>query len=101
MVFRWKTVFSLTPAGIFLYDSFLMNWSRIFIGMGKIIVELCSADIVLRVCKYRSCRAEGLSAMTSAASRNARDAFSSPSAAITLALASLAASASAAMALCR
>ena len=48
IICRWKTVF------IFLYDSFLMNWSRIFIGMGKIIVELCSADIVLKVCRYRN-----------------------------------------------
>ncbi len=47
-----------------------------------------------------TCSAEGLSAMTLAASRKALDAFCSPSAAMTLALASLAASASAAMALC-
>ena len=52
-------------------------------GRGNIIVEFFSAEIVLRVCKYRSCRAEGASAMTSAASFNAREAFCSPSAAIT------------------
>ena len=48
-----------------------------------------------------TCKAEGLSAMTSAASLKALLAFCSPSAAITFALASLAASASAAIALWR
>jgi len=47
-----------------------------------------------------TCNAELLSAMTLAASLKALLAFCSPSAAITLALASLAASASAAMARC-
>ncbi len=50
--------------------------------------------------RYLSCRAEDDSAMTSEASLSAREAFCSPSAAMTFALASLAASASAAMALC-
>lgn len=39
--------------------------------------------IELSVCKYRSCRADGDSAITSAASLKARDAFCSPSATIT------------------
>ena len=50
-------------------------------------------------CKYLNWRAEDESLMTSEASLSARLAFCSPSAAITLALASRAASASAAMAL--
>jgi hypothetical protein len=64
------------------------------------IVEFFSAEILLRVCRYRSCKAPGASLMTSAASFKALEAFISPSAAITLALASLEASASAAIALC-
>lgn len=55
---------------------------------------------ILLTCKYLSCRAAGESLMTSEASRRARDAFCSPSAAMTLARASRAASASAAIALC-
>ena len=51
-------------------------------------------------CKYLNWRAEEESLITSEASRSARLAFCSPSAAITLARASRAASASAAMALC-
>uniref|UniRef100_A0A1B0FA60 Uncharacterized protein n=1 Tax=Glossina morsitans morsitans TaxID=37546 RepID=A0A1B0FA60_GLOMM len=51
-------------------------------------------------CKYRNCKAAGESPITSEASRNAREAFCSPSAAMTLARASLAASASAAIARC-
>lgn len=51
-------------------------------------------------CKYRNCNAAGESPITSEASRNARLAFCSPSAAITLARASRAASASAAIARC-
>merc|ERR1711973_298863 len=46
-------------------------------------------DIVESVCKYLSCSAAGDSEMISEASFRARDAFCSPSAAITLALASL------------
>ncbi len=62
--------------------------------------RLCGMLCVLPTCKYLSCRAEDDSAMTSDASFSARDAFCSPSAAMTFALASRAASASAAMALC-
>jgi len=51
-----------------------------------------------RTCRYRSWRAAGDSEMTSEASLSARDAFCSPSAAITFARASRAASASAAIA---
>lgn len=59
------------------------------IGNGKMIVEFFSLDILLRVCKYLNCNAAGLSLSVSAASFNALDAFISPSAAITLARASL------------
>ncbi len=55
---------------------------------------------VVLTCKYLSCSADDDSAMTSEASFSALEAFCSPSAAMTLALASLAASASAAIALC-
>lgn len=51
-------------------------------------------------CKYLSCSAEGDSSITEEASRRALEALFSPSAAITLALASLEASASAAIARC-
>ena len=68
-------------------------------GTGKMTVELFSAEMLFRVCRYLNCRAAGLSTMTSAACLRALLALCSPSAAITLALASLAASASAAMAL--
>uniref|UniRef100_A0A3Q1HV95 Uncharacterized protein n=1 Tax=Acanthochromis polyacanthus TaxID=80966 RepID=A0A3Q1HV95_9TELE len=55
----------------------------------------------LRVCRYRSWRAEGASAITTEASLRALEAFISPSAIfLTLALASRLASASAAMARC-
>uniref|UniRef100_A0A1B0AZ25 Uncharacterized protein n=1 Tax=Glossina palpalis gambiensis TaxID=67801 RepID=A0A1B0AZ25_9MUSC len=50
--------------------------------------------------QMRNCSAAGEAPITSEASRKARDAFCSPSAAITLARASRAASASAAMARC-
>lgn len=81
------------------------------------MVEFFSDAIVVNVCKYRSCNAVGDCIITSAASFNALiecreenhfdpikefpylDAFCSPSAAITLARASRAASASAAIAL--
>lgn len=70
------------------------------IGKGKIIVEFFSAEMLLSVCRYRSCNADGLADMISEASLSAREDFISPSAAITLARASRAASASAAIALC-
>ena len=92
-----------------------MNSARVSMGTGNTMVELFSAEMLLRVCKYRSwneenlvkkeieiilaCRAAGLSMMTSAACLRALLALCSPSAAITLARASRAASASAAMAL--
>lgn len=47
------------------------------------MVEFFSAEMVLRVWRQRSCRAEGDSAITIEASFKARDAFISPSAAIT------------------
>ena len=70
------------------------------IGNGKMIVEFFSAEILVNVCKYLNWRAAGDSEMISEASFKALEAFCSPSAAITLALASLEASASAAIALC-
>ena len=69
-------------------------------GTGNITVEFLSAAMVLRVCRYLSWMAAGDLAMISAASFKARDAFCSPSAAITFARASRDDSASAAMALC-
>lgn len=85
-------------------------------GTGNIIVEFFSAEIVFRVfffeqnvvklirdenwfkmlhqtCRYLSWRAAGESPIISDASRNARDAFCSPSDAIIFARASLEASA--------
>ena len=47
------------------------------------MVEFFSAEMVCKVCKYRSCNACGDSWMTSAASFKALAAFISPSAAIT------------------
>merc|ERR1711913_119988 len=79
----------------------LVNWAISSIGMGNTMVLFFSEEMVARVCRYLSWRAAGLSEMMSLASFKALLAFCSPSAAITLALASLEASASAAMALCR
>lgn len=64
-----------------------MNAEIRSMGIGKMIVEFFSAEILLSVCKYLNCKAAGFSAITSAASFSALDAFISPSAAITLALA--------------
>ena len=52
-------------------------------GIGKTMVEFFSAEIVFNVCRYRSCIADGVSAMMSAASFKEREAVISPSAAIT------------------
>lgn len=65
--------------------------------MGELLKSII---IIIITCKYLSWRAAGESPITSDASLNALDAFCSPSAAITLARASLDASASAAIALC-
>lgn len=51
-------------------------------GRGKMIVEFFSAAMELRLCRYRSWRADGDSAMTREASFRALDAFISPSAAM-------------------
>ena len=59
------------------------NLLRKSTGRGKMIVEFFSAEIEVSVCKYRSWRAEGDSEIISAASFRARDAFISPSAAMT------------------
>merc|ERR1719317_1811622 len=77
-----------------------MKAPRISMGRGKMIVEFFSAEMEFRVCKYLSCNAAGEVAMISAASFKALLDFCSPSAAITLALASRVASASAAMERC-
>ena len=53
------------------------------IGRGNMMVEFFSADIVLRVCRYRSWSAEDDIQMMSEASLRARDDNISPSAAIT------------------
>ena len=33
-----------------------MKCSKMLIGIGNMMVELCSAEILLRVCRYRSCK---------------------------------------------
>ena len=71
-----------------------------FFLTGNTIVEFFSAAIVDNVCKYLNCNAVGDWLMTSAAALSAIDAFCSPSAATTLALASRPASASVAIARC-
>ena len=81
-------------------DYFFIRPPSISMGSGKMMVEFLSAAIELSVCRYRICMAAGDWLMMSAASFREREAFISPSAKITLALASLFASASAAMALC-
>ena len=86
---------------LFFYSFFLMKVDIMSIGNGKIIVEFFSVDMLDSVCKYLSCRALGESEMTSEASLRAFEAFISPSAAMTFALASRAASASAAIARCK
>jgi len=70
------------------------------IGTGNTIVEFFSEDMELRVWRYRSCKAAGDCSIIIEASLRALEARISPSAAITLARASLLASASAAMARC-
>ena len=80
-----------------------MKCSKMLIGIGNMMVELCSAEMLLSVWRYLSwkifvnqtppqdttrrviltCRADGLSDITSAASLRALLAFCSPSAAIT------------------
>ena len=69
-------------------------------GTGKMIVEFFSAEIDWRVWRYLNCRAAGESIIIWEASLRARADFCSPSAAMTFARASRAASASAAIALC-
>jgi len=52
-------------------------------GKGKIMVEFFSAEMELRVCRYLSCNATGVSLMIKAASFRACEALCSPSAANT------------------
>lgn len=51
-------------------------------GIGKNILDPLSAAIVDKVCRYLSCRAVGEAAITPAASLRAREALSSPCAAM-------------------
>jgi hypothetical protein len=46
VVVVWPAVISSSAVGDFLPP---MKWLRMFIGMGKMIVELCSAAILLSV----------------------------------------------------
>lgn len=59
---------------------FFINIVYIFI---RILNETKVNLIEFKVCKYRNCKADGDSAITSAASLRALDAFCSPSATIT------------------
>ena len=52
-------------------------------GMGKIMVEFFSAEMLFTVRRYLNCRADGLQAIISEAALSAELAFCSPSAAIT------------------
>ena len=78
----------------------LLKLANNSIGKGKMIVEFFSDEMLVKVCKYRNCKAAGESDIISDASFKALEALCSPSAAMTVALASRAASASAAIALC-
>ena len=62
---------------------FLIKCCRNSMGKGKMIVEFFSAEMVFKVCRYLSCKAEGDWSMTSEASFKARAERCSPSAAIT------------------
>ena len=66
-----------------LHFPIFANPDNISIGSGNIMVEFLSPAIELRVCRYLSCKAPGESPMMSAASLRAREAFCSPSAAMT------------------
>ena len=77
-----------------------MKFAISSMGTGNMMVEFFSTAMFCRVCRYLSCMEQDDSVKVSAAFLKAFDAFCSPSAAITLALASRVASASAAMARC-
>ena len=66
---------------MFIY--YFITLCNMSIGNGKMIVELRSAAILCNVCKYLNWRACGDSEIISDASFKAREAFISPSAAIT------------------
>ena len=95
----FSSVRSVGGLGVWLL-SIWVKPRNISIGTGKTIVEFFSAAMELRVWRYLNWRAEGDWDMTSAACFRARDARCSPSAAMTFARASRAASASAAIARC-
>ena len=65
------------------YFLFLMNCERNSMGSGNMMVEFFSAEILFKVCRYLSCKADGDSLMTSEAFFNDKAALFSPSAAIT------------------
>ena len=93
--------FLLNKSSNFLLIYFsLLYFVKNSIGTGKIIVEFFSAAMLVSVCKYLKCSDTGLLLKSSPASLNANAERCSPSAAITLALASRVASASVAIALC-
>ena len=116
-----KTLINTPSLNNILYPTFFPSIisDRTSIGTGKTMVLLFSADMLLRVWRYRNWSvnailnqisyskykitwsAAGLSIITSAACFKALLALCSPSAAITFARAFLAASASAAIARCR
>ena len=64
----------------FIYDVLKL---ATLMGIGNMIVDDCSVDIPVRVCRYRNCRAFGDCWITSAATLRAPEAFCSPSAAMT------------------
>lgn len=76
----WNQCYSASDFNILYF--FCMKHCNISMGRGKMIVEFFSAAMELRLCRYRSWRADGDSAMTREASFRALEAFISPSAAM-------------------
>src|SRR5215204_1672113 len=83
-----KRYFQLLSKIVTTFYSFLSLWLKkgfmISMGTGKIVVELFSTAISLKVWRYRNVRALGCSLNIFAASANLWEAWNSPSAAITL-----------------
>ena len=88
-----------SPRRLF-YFSFPIYAFNKSIGIGKIVVVLCSDEISTRVCRYLNVSALGWLSNISAASASRCEAWNSPSAEMTFDLLSLSASACRAMALC-
>jgi hypothetical protein len=42
------------------------KWLKMFMGMGKMMVELCSAAMLFKVCRYRSCNEKAKQALKNA-----------------------------------